>query len=425
MAPTGQAVCDIAHRRQHRGVSALHSQAASVHRLSARIGAGVATLGSWSPQPAANMKLLRVIAATQLLMVMSVPAAAQRVHALIVGDASPSAQWGVLQPNIQLDVIGMSVLFWNHVPSRQLNLIVLTIETDELATPRTIFDVLDEFRPAPDDVVVVYFSGHGGVDDRGHYLWLAGGRLYREELRQRMQRSGARLVVLLTDCCSTRSDGQRYYAPAPRITPPSTMAPALRSLLNNAAGVVDINASGPNESAFFVPTSDQFDVMPGSLFTTALVEFVTENREKPLRWDDLLRSVSFRVHLAFRNGYPDGAKAAKGAEVQRDQNVHAFDYPGMPVREGPRTGMTIRDHNGRGAMITSVSPDSPAARAYDLLRRQYVALRPSQLIVNANGQTIHAADDFLKATAESPQVMRLSVEDASGSRRDYLLRLRY
>ena len=31
-----------------------------------------------------------------------------------------------------------------------------------------------------------------------------------------MVRSKARLVVLLTDCCNVRSDGQRHVAPAPQ-----------------------------------------------------------------------------------------------------------------------------------------------------------------------------------------------------------------
>lgn len=359
------------------------------------------------------------------LLFWSSPAVAQRVHVLIVGDASPSAHWGALQPNVELDVINVSALFWNHIAEAQLNLTPLTIETDELASPGTVLDALGGLHPEARDTLVFYFSGHGAADDRGHYLAFGGGRLYRDELREHMQRTKARLVIILTDCCNARADGKRYFAPAPRIAPPGETSTALRSLLLETSGVVDVNASSPNESAFFIPNSDQEGVMPGSLFTKAFVAYVTENHSKTLRWDDLLRSVSFRVHLAFREGYPTGVRAAKGVEMQWDQNVYAFDYPGMPEKNGPRTGVTVRDHNGQGALITSVRPDYPASRAYDLVARRYAALEPNQLIVSANGQAVRNAEEFVKIAAESSQVMRVSITEGAAPKHDYLIRLRY
>ena len=148
------------------------------------------------------------------------------------------------------------------------------------------------------------------------------------------------------------------------------------------------------------------------------------HRFLPPTWNDLLLEVGTNVHLAFRTGYPQGAKIAKGSAVQHDQTVYAIEYPNMPEKQGPRTGVKVRDENGRGAMIFAVDADSPATKVYDLTTKKYVSLRPGQLIVSANGKPITSASDLSASVVASPQILRFTIEDGR-SKTEYLMRLRY
>ncbi len=79
---------------------------------------------------------------------------------------------------------------------------------------------------------------------------------------------------------------------------------------------------------------------------------------------DLLAEVSFGVHVGFREGYPQGAKALDGQALQRDQNVYASDYPGKPTSEGSRTGIVFMERT-RGVEIVQLESGSPGRRAFD------------------------------------------------------------
>ncbi len=351
------------------------------------------------------------------------PAGCQTVYALLVADASPSAGWGEFKPHITMDVTLMFSVLINHVPDDRRVLRPMTIEHDDKANPRAILAALETLTPGPEDTLLVYYSGHGAADDRGHFFDLVGGKLYRSDLLAAMSAKGARLDVLLTDCCSARSDGHRQVAAVPKLDPPEDFTPIFRSLFVDARGSVDINGCAPGESAFFSPTSNDPSVLPGSLFTKAIEEYLRVNRDREVPWDDLLLGVSLTVHLQFRQGYPRGVKFAKGAPVQRDQNVYAAAYPGMPDNRGPRAGLVVRN-DGSGVLIVEVADGSPGTRAWDVTGGQYVALPTQQRIVAVNGRSVANVDEFKSAVADSPQVMRVALR-VDGNSRDYLMRLRY
>lgn len=358
------------------------------------------------------------------LAVSSAAGAEPKVYALVVGDTTPAAQWGKLMPNITLDLLNMYVMLSENLPKPQLQLVTLDLEHNENATPQAILKGLDHLHPSSNDTLLVYFTGHGAADDHGHYFSLAGGKLYREELKREMLNKNARLTVLLSDCCNVRSDGRSFMAPAPRVEVPKTPTPLFQSLFLKPHGLVDVNGSSPGESAFFTSEKQALDEMPGSLFTKALTEYAHRNQERQPTWNDLLSEVGIKVHVAFREGYPQGASVAKGAVVQHDQTVYAIDYPDMPKKQGPRSGVHVRDHEGKGAWILSVDAGSPAAQVFDLSTHKYVSLQPGQLIVAANGRAVSGANAFAAVVKGSPQILRFTLADARGQH-EYLMRLRY
>lgn len=350
---------------------------------------------------------------------------AQRVHALLVADASPAAGWGKFAPHVHWDSIYMFSMLSDNVPPDRLEMQFLTIEDNAQARPAAILEMLDALKPAPEDTLIVYYTGHGAADDRGHYFDMAGGKLYRNDLRQTMAVKGAHLTTLITDCCNVRSDGERIAAGAPGPDERTDYSPVFRSLFIEPSGVVDINACAPGESAFFLPeTANEFDQQWGSLFTKAMTNYVRENKDREVTWDDLLTATSFQVNVWFRAGYPKGAPLAKGRTRQMDQNVFAFDYPGRPDDRGQRAGIWVKNRGGRGVVITEVRADYPAARIYDLTANNYAALAAGQVITTVNGKPVGTVDEFLAEMKASPQVMRLLV-NMDGGAHECLIRLRY
>lgn len=349
----------------------------------------------------------------------------QRMHAVIVTDTTPWAHWGEYQLKVEMDGAIMRSLVATNVPSHQLVSYPVELSSDDQAVPERIADLIRNIASGPDDVVLFYFSGHGGNDDRGEYLALAGGRLYRDVIREAVTGTGCRLAVILTDCCNQRSDGQAFGVPMMEMTPPPRVTPLFRSLFFEPSGLVDINASSPGEAAFFYPLHAELDFPGGSIFTSQIEQFVYRFQRQTSTWEHLLRSVSLNVHLAFRQHYPSGAVGSKGGTFQTDQNVYAFDYPGMPPQEGTRSGMTIREYQNQGAMIIRIRPGYPAAQVYDLAKRQYVSLQPGEIVVAANQQPIRTVSELVDAIGTSPQVLRLRVRSPHRGERDVLMRLRY
>lgn len=347
------------------------------------------------------------------------------VHAVIVGDVSPAAGWGSLAANISADTVGMFAILVNGLPESQFRYYPLTLQEDAWATPSNVLSYLAEVAVEPTDTLLFYFSGHGAADDKGHYLQLAGGKLYRADIRQAMSAKSARLNVLLSDCCNLRADGFSYFAPQIIESPPPRATPILDSLLIKSEGWVDLNACSPGEGAFFGADDPETGGMPGSLFTSALLDLLQSQSQTALNWNQVVDQVRVEVYLAFRQTYPKGAVPEEGFGIQTEQNVYAYQYPGMPPRSGPRTGLTVRDDAEPGVVIVRVESDSPASQSFHVRKQAFVSLESGQRIVIANNQAIRSVEDLVAEVARSPQLMRLVILSPLGGESEFLMSLRY
>lgn len=352
------------------------------------------------------------------------PVFAEKIHALAVVDISPAAGWGIYEPNVQFDLVHIQGFFEQNAPDDNLLLEQRVLDTNEIATPAFILESLDELKPAANDTVVLYYSGHGGVDDRGSYFELAGGKLYRDEVRRRLKAKNARLAAILSDCCNSRSDGRAQTAPRAIFPRPEAFTPLFQSLFVRPAGFVDVTACAPGQSAFFTPPRQDSGTVPGSLFTKALAFWAEENSQREASWDELVNEVGIEVHQAFHEAYPQGATFAKGASVQTDQDVFAREYPGMPPERGPRIGIAVRDDDG-SVKIVEVVPGSPASRAFSFDTETYVSLVVGGRVTEVNGARITDSGEFSAAIRQSPQILRLTIAYPGADPQDYLVRMRY
>jgi len=216
-----------------------------------------------------------------------------------------------------------------------------------------------------------------------------------------------------------------YALPSFRITEPSEPSPIFNTLFLSSSGLVDINSSSPGESAFFTPFDEQRGKFPSSIFTEELTTWIDQHKAHPHTWDDIVRAVSLRVHNSFHSNYPKGASVAKGGVVQKEQNVFAIQYPGIPPATGPRTGLVVRDFQGKGAVITEVAPKSPATQVFRIDQNKFVTLQPQQVILSINDVPTTSTDLVVKQVGSSPIIMKLKIRDASLGTFDVLLRMKY
>jgi hypothetical protein len=350
---------------------------------------------------------------------------AQNLHAILAADLSPSAEWGKYTGAVAMDITQVSVMLSMNMPESRLQVLPMRIEENQDSSPKNILAAIESIEVRPEDSLLFYFTGHGAADDQGHYLSLAQGKLYRKTLLSALQKKGAKMTAVITDCCNTRSDGYMYAAPAFQVEPPAQPTALFNSLFLSTRGVVDIISSSPGESSFFTPMDEQRDEFPSSIFTKELTSWVDQHKAHPHTWDDIVRAVSLRVHNSFHSHYPKGASVAKGEVVQKEQNVFAIQYPGIPPATGPRTGLVVRDFQGKGAVITEVAPKSPATQVFRIDQNRFVTLQSQQVILAINDVPTPTTELVVKQVGSSPIIMKLKIRDASLGTFDVLLRMKY
>ena len=76
------------------------------------------------------------------------------------------------------------------------------------ATKDNIINVLKKLKLNKNDVLMVYFSGHGGMEKGQLFLETADiEQLYRSELEKIVKAKDAKLKLVFTDACSSSIDG--------------------------------------------------------------------------------------------------------------------------------------------------------------------------------------------------------------------------
>jgi hypothetical protein len=144
-----------------------------------------------------------------------------------------------------------------------------------------------DLKTGPDEALLFFYGGHGATDDaQGHYFQLQGGKgkpLVRAELRKAMEAKKAGLVLLLTDCCSTRIKMPKVVRTKGGLQLPPVLHPTFRALFFRARGTVDVTAATGNAS--------WCDEKEGGIFTRSLCRMLLTRPErltpaKALTWHE-------------------------------------------------------------------------------------------------------------------------------------------
>lgn len=258
------------------------------------------------------------------------PSELRKLYALLVVDTLSG-----LGDSVKVDGERIERLLQSGIPRDRLD---LTILTGKDVTSVRILDYFKRSKAGPSDGLMFYYAGHGAVDpEKGHFLALQKldtKPLARSDLKKAMEQLHPGLVVILTDCCSTRykleKKTRKVIVDAGGQA--KSLDPALRSLLFQHRGVVDITAATDNAAV-----GDDDD---GGLFTRTLASSIARySRElksdsgKIVVWKELFPQVQQETMLSFSRWAKD--QRARGEKLdQKTQKPRAFTLPEPPGGPG-------------------------------------------------------------------------------------------
>lgn len=160
------------------------------------------------------------------------------------------------------------------------------------ASNDNILKWITEVRVDTDDVVWVYFSGHGGVhsgtDD--FYLSLPGEDVDRNRLAQKINGLSCRLKILTTDACS--------YSGDPVVNPSPPGLKAYRDLFYKHKGFFNVVAAAKGELAGGSPGGGWFT--RGFMTALLAVQDADLNTDGFISWSEILKKTQRETDKLFQ-----------------------------------------------------------------------------------------------------------------------------
>ena len=246
------------------------------------------------------------------------PPELRTVHALLVVDTLSG-----LGESVKIDGERIDHLLSDRLPKDRAEIVVLTGKD---VNANAILSYFHGLKVGRDDALFFYYAGHGATDpQKGHFLALQelGTKpLLRADLRRVMQEHQPGLVVIMTDCCSTRFSLGKTRRILPDKGNAASIDPVLRCLLYQSRGVVDITAASGDASFG--------DDHEGGIFTRSFAKLVEDgiagsdaNKDGFVSWPEFFSRLQTQTQGVFVTWAQH--QRARGEEIdQTSQKPMAF-----------------------------------------------------------------------------------------------------
>ena len=276
------------------------------------------------------------------------------LHVLNIYD--PNAQLDSFRWGCEFDVYRMEAYLSGSVPRLSMHTFA-TPSQDAAGLLAHIRSYKD--RISPNDTLLIYYSGHGSNDAQdGQTLDLRPGvKVGRTGVRKAMQDTGARLCVLITDCCASGSK-EPFGTTAPAhsgfdYSMPYWNTNICRALFFRHTGFVDVTSCGPGELAWSVGPTDENNSFSGKeptdgdvfedggLFTTSLLEILAMHdgelqeeklmdRQGRITWDSIKNFLAEKTEKRFQERIYSGFRKQRDRDRNKHQTV-TFMSTGQPA----------------------------------------------------------------------------------------------
>lgn len=245
---------------------------------------------------------------TLMACLLALPGHAQTVHALVVADTKDP----ILYTACKRDVETMHRQFVQLAAAIHYRLHEQVLAGDEF-TQKRLNDVIRTLEPGPDDILFLYYTGHGynASQRAGRFPVLFLEKKAKDSqqnpgllsIHETLKAKKARLCITMGDCCNQlipnmRGMIRKAVKPKPLVLTNDSLNAVYRTLFLDVKGDALIASSRPPEQACAHPDS-------GSFYTRSFDEALelAGRYNQTVTWETLLRDAQTRLtrHKATRS----------------------------------------------------------------------------------------------------------------------------
>ena len=221
-------------------------------------------------------------------------AEAQTVHALLViMDADPK-----IGNNVKVDKKRVKLLL-DAVQNELVEVKITTLlSSEDTATRDGILQWVRNINVATDDIVFIYYAGHGGMNPKGQtFLATEGKWLFRSDLVNTIESvKSHKLTLLITDCCSSLVPTKVEPTLQSSRSMTRLTERILRNLFLEHKGFLHVTAATEGQYGWS-------NTLTGGWFTRNLIEALNsnpdENRDSFLSWKEVFETARQNTQKTF------------------------------------------------------------------------------------------------------------------------------
>ena len=294
----------------------------------------------------------------------------------------------------------------------------------EVCTKENLYNVLNQLQCSPDDIVIFYYSGHGGRNDNDKsefpqmclkYNYYQNANFVPvHEVQTRLANKNARLALILTDCCNVADSGispKLIEAPARGATPnEADVAQRMRKLFLNAKGMLTFTGSQKNKPSY---GPDEIGGLFSVSFWTALHN-VGKGSINP-DWVTVVDTTKkLTAYLSKNNQHPMAQNNIVAASASTNNVPSTTTTVAVAPNPNPVNATNSPLSNDIQRLL-SISPsydsDSRLAIAHDIISSRCTPSAMVQVVGRDRTTVVETrrADSYFNALAISPHVKSIAV----------------
>lgn len=216
---------------------------------------------------------------------------AQTTHALVIlMDSDVNISESVIRDG---ETVQKSLGVLQSENISQLNMTIMR-SSERKVTTSDMIEWIGNIDPSDNDVVMVYYSGHGFIDDQNkHFVTFEeGDTIARTDIISRLKEINCRLQILITDSCSNLVSLPTPVTASPRSVGERQDKDYYKDLFIEHSGLLDITAASEGEYAWG-------DGKLGGYFTSSLFSAFKGNGRDFRTWNDVFSDAKDGVMQKF------------------------------------------------------------------------------------------------------------------------------